>query len=95
MSAHRIADGDTRPAVTLFVDGAPMVGREGEPLATFLLCAGRIALRESPRNGGPRGAFCYMGVCQECVVLVDGRLAQACMTPARDGMVVELGGAGR
>jgi predicted molibdopterin-dependent oxidoreductase YjgC len=30
-----------------------------------------------------------MGTCQQCLVRVDGRLAQACITPVRAGMVVE------
>jgi sarcosine oxidase subunit alpha len=33
-----------------------------------------------------------MGVCQECVLHVDGTLRQACLTPVRAGMAVELRG---
>ena len=54
-----------------------------------LLCAGRLDVRRSPRTGSPRGAFCMMGVCQECLVRVDGVLRQACLTPVEDGMRVE------
>jgi NADH dehydrogenase/NADH:ubiquinone oxidoreductase subunit G len=32
--------------------------------------------------------FCLMGVCQECVVEVNGELAASCAVDARDGMVV-------
>ncbi len=32
-----------------------------------------------------------MGACQECVLLVDGVLRQACMTPVTAGMRVERG----
>ena len=42
-----------------------------------------------PRTGSPRGAFCMMGVCQECLVRIDGVLRQACLTPVEDGMRVE------
>ncbi len=34
--------------------------------------------------------FCLMGVCQECVVRVDGRTVNSCMEPVRTGMIVEL-----
>ena len=66
---------------------------EGEPLASALACAGLWRLRRSPRAGGPRGAFCFMGVCQECAIHVDGVLRQACLTPVREGLRVELRGA--
>ena len=63
--------------------------RAGETIATALLCAGRLELRRSPRAGGPRGVFCMMGVCQECLIRVDGVVRQACLTPAENGMRTE------
>ena len=63
--------------------------RAGETVATALLCAGQLDLRRSPRAGGARGVFCMMGVCQECLIRVDGAVRQACLTPAEDGMRVE------
>jgi len=41
---------------------------------------------------GGRGAFCFMGVCQECAIHVDGAIRQACLTPVRAGLRVELRG---
>ena len=38
------------------------------------------------RQGDPRGIFCGMGVCHDCVMLVDGVPLRTCMTPVRDGM---------
>ena len=63
--------------------------RAGETIATALLCAGQLDLRRSPRAGSARGVFCMMGVCQECLIRVDGVVRQACLTPAEDGMRVE------
>ncbi len=92
MMIRSVADA-RRPALVRFsVDGAPVEAPRGEPLATALAAAGHLGLRESPRLGGPRGAFCFMGVCQECAIHVDGVLRQACMTPVAEGMVVELRG---
>ena len=70
-------------------NGSEIRCRAGETVAVALLCAGRLDLRRSPRAGSPRGAFCMMGVCQECLVRVDGVLRQACLTPAEDGMCIE------
>ena len=40
-------------------------------------------------TGEPRGIFCGMGVCFDCLVVVDGiPNTRACVTWAREGMVV-------
>ncbi|GGF89781.1 (2Fe-2S)-binding protein [Azorhizobium oxalatiphilum] len=83
---------DGRPVVTISVDGAPLEARAGEMLTTALARSGLLRLRQSPRNGAPRGAFCHMGVCQECALHVDGAVRQACLTPVRAGMAVERRG---
>lgn len=58
---------------------------EGATIAAALTAAGELGLKHS-RQGDARGIFCGMGVCQECLVSVDGRPVQrACMTPARHG----------
>ena len=93
MTAWRITRGATRPPDVAFtVDGHPFSAPEGEPLAAALACAGLLRLRTSPRRATPRGAFCFIGACQECLVSVDGAPRQACMTPLRAGMDVRLGG---
>ncbi len=91
MSARRLHAAPPRVAVTL--DGAPALLPAGESLATALLCEGHVLLRRSPRDGTPRGAFCFMGACQECAILVDGTIRQACLTPVTEGMAIELKGA--
>lgn len=40
-------------------------------------------------QGEPRAAFCGMGVCQECRVLINGQRRLACQTVCRSGMVVQ------
>jgi D-hydroxyproline dehydrogenase subunit gamma len=82
-----------RPAAVSFtVDGEVVTAPEGEPLATALASAGRLKLRDSPQAGTPRGGFCFMGICQECAIHVDGVLRQACLVPIHAGMRVELRG---
>ena len=81
-----------RRRVEVTVDGQPMQLPEGEALAVALACAGVLRLRSSPRAGGPRGAFCFMGACQECAIHVDGALRQACLTPVTEGLSIELRG---
>lgn len=76
--------------VTISVNGAPVAAMPGESIATALLAAGFTTFRNSPRSGTPRAPFCLMGVCQECVVAIDGRRAVACQESVRAGMIVEL-----
>lgn len=73
-----------------YVDGRPVRFRIGEPVATALLAAGIRHLRNSPVEEAPRGAFCFMGVCQECVALIDGEQRQTCLVDAQPGMRISL-----
>ena len=77
--------------VTFLFDGRPVTAYEGESIAGALACAGIRTLRTSPRSGAPRGMFCMMGSCQECVVRIDGRIAPACQEPVREGVDVRSG----
>lgn len=78
-------------AVSFLFDGRRVEAFEGESVACALLAAGFRTLRSSPRAGAPRGMFCLMGSCQECVVRVDGRRTTACQEPVREGMDVRDG----
>jgi predicted molibdopterin-dependent oxidoreductase YjgC len=74
-------------ALTVQVDGETIAAYAGETLAAAMLAAGRRALRASPRTGSPRGVFCGMGVCYDCLMVVDGRPnVRACMTYVAEGM---------
>ena len=84
--------GDAPPArrVTIWVDGEPVEAVEGEPIAAALLAAGRHVFRHTPRRGEPRGVFCGIGRCTDCVMTVDGvPNVRTCVTPVKDGMIVE------
>ena len=92
--AKRIEGLVDRPrAVSFTVDGNPVQAFAGESVAAALMAAGIRNLRPSPKAATPRGAFCFMGVCQECVVRIDGRVVPSCLEPVRDGLDVSLGGA--
>ena len=77
-------------ALRIRVDGEDLVAYEGESLAAALLAAGRRFTRWTARASEPRGYFCGMGVCQDCLVTADGSPnVRACMLPVRDGLQVE------
>ena len=76
------------PAVTLHVDGRPVRAHAGETVAAALLAEGVTATRTTA-GGDPRGVFCGMGVCFDCLAVVDGvPNTRTCMTYVREGMDV-------
>ncbi|HJO05149.1 MAG TPA: (2Fe-2S)-binding protein [Acidobacteriota bacterium] len=86
----RLDDVDRAEIVRFSCDGEIVEGRRGETIGVALLAAGRRTLRITPRRNEPRGLFCAMGVCFDCLVEVDGRAGlRACLIPIREGMVVK------
>ena len=87
----RLPDGhglERGAAVSLTVDGRTVIAYEGETVAAVLLAEGHIATRKT-RSGSPRGVYCGMGVCFDCLVVVDGAPnTRACVTWVREGMDV-------
>ncbi|WP_454683314.1 (2Fe-2S)-binding protein [Ancylobacter moscoviensis] len=78
-------------AGTLVFDGRSIAFQAGDSVATALIAAGVGRFRDHPRDAAPRAPYCMMGVCFECLVEIDGRQnQQACLIPARDGMVVHV-----
>jgi predicted molibdopterin-dependent oxidoreductase YjgC len=86
-----------RRKVLIEVDGKRIEAYEGEPIAAALLAAGIRVFRYTVRRNEPRGLFCAIGRCTDCVMTVDGTPnIRTCITPVRDGMKVETqGGLGR
>jgi len=80
-------DGDIVP---IEVDGEVIEAVGGEPVAAALLAAGKIVLRYTRKRGEPRGLFCAIGRCTDCMMIVDGvPNVRTCITPARAGMKVQ------
>ena len=76
--------------LTLTFEGRAIAAREGDSVAAALLANGIGVTRQTPVTGAPRGPYCMMGACFECLAIVDGRASvQTCLTPVRDGMRVE------
>ena len=77
------------PEVGFRFDGVDLRAPDGESLVTALMRAGLLHVRNAPVDGAARGAFCVMGLCQECVVRIDGQVVEACRVSVCDGLVVE------
>lgn len=76
--------------VTFLYDGKEIEGYEGEPIAAALKAAGVMVHRYTAKQHKPRGIFCAIGRCTDCVMVVDGKPnIRTCVTPLKAGMRVE------
>ena len=75
--------------VTVTFAGRTLPAREGQSVADALTAAGVRSWRTTRRGQQPRGLFCGIGACFDCLLTIDGRPAQrACLVPVRDGMIL-------
>lgn len=80
------------PEIQLSLDGMPLPARPGQTVGAALTDAGISAWRTTRNEGRPRGLFCGIGICFDCLLVVDGVPNQrACLTPVRDGMTLDTG----
>ncbi len=76
--------------VSFTYDGKKLQGYEGEPIAAALKAAGVMVHRYTKKRHEPRGIFCAIGRCTDCVMVVDGvPNVRTCVTPLREGMKVQ------
>ncbi|HEX8082172.1 MAG TPA: (2Fe-2S)-binding protein [Jatrophihabitans sp.] len=62
---------------------------EGQTVGAALINAGIYSWRVTRRHATPRGLFCGIGVCYDCLISVNGAGNQrACLAPAAAGMTV-------
>ena len=75
---------------TVTVDGGALAARPGQTIAAVLLAAGVRSLRTTRREQRPRGLFCGIGVCFDCLVILNGTPnVRACVTRVEEGDVIE------
>lgn len=88
--AGRVGEPTGEPVALVF-EGAPIVAYAGDTIASALLAAGIRSFTVTAVAGEQRGGYCFVGRCDDCLVVVDGQANQrACATPVRDGMDVRI-----
>jgi len=84
----RIASVQRGRKIMILVNGRKILAYEGESVHAALTAAGIQNFRTS-KTGEPRGVFCGMGICYECLVTINNIPDQrACMTMVRDKMEI-------
>ncbi|MGH3712273.1 MAG: (2Fe-2S)-binding protein [Micromonosporaceae bacterium] len=76
-------------AFQVSVDGRPVAAQPGQTVAAVLLGLGRRSWRNTRVGGRPRGVFCGIGACFDCLVVVNGVPdVRACQRLVADGDVI-------
>lgn len=77
--------------VSVSVDGQPVgVPPDRTVAGVLMLMKERQAWRVTRSAGEPRGVFCGIGVCFDCLVTINGeRSMRACLVQVTEGMTIE------
>lgn len=88
---HPILGADERDEyVAITVDGKRIQAKKGEMILAALLSEGIIINRYTQKRHEPRSLFCGIGMCTDCVMVVNGiPNTRTCVTPVEDGMIIE------
>lgn len=88
IESHPVLYGESKTHgddIPFFFNGAALRGQQGETIAAALIANGVMVFRYSDKLHEPRGAFCCIGQCNECIVHVDGvgdvRSCITCLEP--------------
>ncbi len=78
-------------SIGITVDGKPTIGLGGQTIAAIMMAGGRLSWRRSSGASEPRGLFCGIGICFDCLVIVNGeRDVRACQRRAVNGDAIEF-----
>ena len=81
---------EKKKGVKITVDGKVLKAIEGEPIASALMANGIMVFRKTRIRKEPRGYFCGIGLCTDCMMTVDGvQNIRTCITPVKKGMKIE------
>ena len=81
---------EKKKTVTIEVDGRAVIAIEDEPIAAALMATGISVFRYTRKKTEPRGVFCAIGQCTDCMMTVDGiPNVRTCVTPVKQGMKIE------
>ncbi len=86
---HPILPPLNRQKLGFTFNGRPYCALEGEVITSALYAAGITVFGHHARDDGPQGIYCVNGQCSQCMVIADGKPVKGCMTPVREGMMVE------
>ncbi|MCM8818216.1 MAG: (2Fe-2S)-binding protein [Candidatus Omnitrophica bacterium] len=86
-----LGDMPEKKKIYIYFNEKKLTAYEGEMIAAVLYANGIRKLRKTERFKKPRGIFCAIGRCTDCVMTVDGiPNVRTCITPVKNGMKIEF-----
>lgn len=81
---------DQLEMVDILLNGEKIQVPTGTTVAAMALSHGQRFTRTTPISDSKRAPFCMMGVCYECLMVIDGKANQrSCVTYVKQGMQIE------
>ena len=75
--------------ISFTFNGEVFTCESGQSVAAALISAGNRELRRTRFEDESRSIFCGIGICYDCVVVIDGVANQrSCLVEAKEGMKV-------
>ena len=76
--------------ITFTFNGTTLTAPAGQSVAAALISHQERITRTTRHQGSARGLFCGIGVCFDCLVVINGERGQrSCITVVQEGMVIE------
>ena len=82
---------NTKDLVSISINGKTFEVPAGETVAAAILTSGGLHFtRTTNISNSPRAPFCLMGVCYDCLMVIDGKSNQrSCKVIVEEGMTVD------
>lgn len=85
-----LGESKIQAALEFVFEGILYTGYEGDTIASALMANGIKVFRHTKKQKKPRGIYCAIGKCTECMLTVNGiPNIRACVTDLEDGMIIE------
>jgi predicted molibdopterin-dependent oxidoreductase YjgC len=79
-----------RKTISIFFDGKKIKALKGDTIASALISNGILKFSVTRKNKEPRGYFCGIGLCTDCMMTVNGvRNVRTCITEVEENMKIE------
>lgn len=90
VTQHPILEISDSATLTFYYNGRPLQAKQGDTVAAALTANGIRVFRRTSKLHEPRGLFCAIGQCTDCIMVVNGHLnVRTCVTLVEAGMRVE------
>ena len=79
-----------KATIEIEVDGKTIPAVPGEMISSALIAAGIKVFQRTHKKDEPRGYFCGIGQCTDCMMTVDNvPSVRTCITPVEKGMKIK------